>query len=59
MLQILVIGPATGSFVSGWHTLKACISKKDCHMIKNGACTCSLGRGIWFFTFRMNFELKG
>ena len=49
----------TGSFISGCHTLEACISKKDCHMIKNGACTCSLGRGIWFFTFRMNFELRG
>ena len=38
----------TGSFVSGWHTLKSCISKEDCHMIQNGACTSSLDRGIWF-----------
>ena len=28
-------------------------------MIKNGACTCSFGRGIWFFTFRMNFDRDG
>ena len=49
----------TGSFILGWHSLKACISKKDCHMIKNRTCACSLDKGICFFTFRMDFELKG
>ena len=27
--------------------------------VRNVICTCSLGRGVCFFTFRMNFELRG
>ena len=27
--------------------------------VKNGTCACSLGRDICFFTFEINFELRG
>ena len=27
--------------------------------VRNVVCTCSIGRVICFFTFRMNFELRG
>ena len=32
---------------------------KPIHGVKKGISTCSLGLGILFFTFRMNFELRG
>ena len=34
------------------------MSTKTIHGVKNVICTCSLGMGICFFTFRMNFELR-
>ena len=32
---------------------------KTIHGVRNVICTCSLGMDIYFFTFRMNFELRG
>ena len=32
---------------------------KTIHEVINVICTCSLGMGICFFTFRMNFDLRG
>ena len=32
---------------------------KTIHGVRNVICTCSLGMDICFFTFRMNFELRG
>ena len=35
------------------------ISTKTIHGIRNVICTCSLGLDICFFTFRINFEIRG
>ena len=32
---------------------------KAIHGVRNVICTCSLGMDICFFTFKMNFELRG
>ena len=35
------------------------IPTKTIHGVINVICTCSFGMDIWFFTFRINFELRG
>ena len=35
------------------------MSTKTIYRVRNVICTCSLGMDIYFFTFRMNFELRG
>ena len=32
---------------------------KSIHGVRKGICTCCLGMDICFFTFRMDFELRG
>ena len=46
----------TGSFIMLCARLNLNMANKDCFWLKNGACACSSGRGICFFTFRIEIE---
>ena len=49
----------TGYLRSSWIKLNSYFRQKTIHGVRDLICTCSLGIGIWFFTFRMDFEPRG